>query len=111
VLRERIHQRFDAMLAQDFEAEVSALYQRGDLSADLPAMRAVGYRQMWSYLAGDVSYNEMKTQAIIATQQLAKRQLTWLRKEVNALWFDSMADKSMNEVLDAVLKYRAAVPK
>jgi tRNA dimethylallyltransferase len=99
------------MLDQGFEAEVQALYQRGDLSADLPAIRAVGYRQMWSYLAGEISYNDMKMQAVIATQQLAKRQLTWLRKEANALWFDSMADKAMDEVLDTVLKYIVAVPK
>jgi len=111
VLRERIAKRFDVMLAQGFEAEVQALYQRGDLSVDLPAMRAVGYRQMWSYLAGNISYNEMQTQAITATQQLAKRQLTWLRKEANTLWFDNAANKAIEAVLDSVLKYIESVPK
>ena len=110
VLRERIAKRFDMMLAQGFEAEVQALYQRGDLSVDLPAMRAVGYRQMWSYLAGDISYGEMQTQAITATRQLAKRQLTWLRKETNALWFDSTANRAIEAAFDSVLKYMELTP-
>ncbi len=110
VLRQRIAMRFDLMLEQGFEAEVRALYQRGDLSADLPAIRAVGYRQMWSYLAGDCSHSEMKTQAITATQQLAKRQLTWLRKENNAYWFNSEAQAAMTKVEDMVLKYIESTP-
>lgn len=80
VLHQRIEQRFNAMLGQGFEAEVTKLYQRGDLQPDLPAMRAVGYRQMWQYLSGELTYTEMVSQGIVATRQLAKRQLTWLRK-------------------------------
>ena len=80
-LRKRITLRFDAMLAQGFVDEVEALFKRGDLHAEMPSIRAVGYRQVWAYLAGDCSYEEMREKAIIATAQLAKRQMTWLRKE------------------------------
>ncbi len=79
VLHARIEQRFDAMLAAGFEEEVKKLYERGDMKINLPAMRSVGYRQMWQYLAGDITYKEMREQAVAATRQLAKRQMTWLR--------------------------------
>ena len=71
--------RFDAMLEQGFEAEVRQLFERGDLSPDLPSIRCVGYRQMWDYLAGVIDYDEMRYRGTVATNQLAKRQLTWLR--------------------------------
>jgi tRNA dimethylallyltransferase len=80
-LRGTIAERFDSMLVSGLVEEVRGLYQRGDLSPDLPAIRAVGYRQVWSYLAGDYDYPEMREKAITATAQLAKRQMTWLRKE------------------------------
>ncbi|CAJ0943239.1 unnamed protein product [Ranitomeya imitator] len=67
------------MLASDFEAEVRALFTRNDLHTDMPSIRCVGYRQMWSYLAGEISYDEMVYRGICATRQLAKRQMTWLR--------------------------------
>jgi len=67
------------MLAQGLVDEVKALYERGDLHEDMPAIRAVGYRQVWQYLKGELSYAEMRDKGIIATRQLAKRQLTWLR--------------------------------
>ncbi len=79
VLHDRIARRFHWMLDQGFEKEVQALYQRGDLHVDLPSIRAVGYRQMWHYLEGEVDYDRMVETGIIATRQLAKRQLTWLR--------------------------------
>lgn len=79
VLHQRIERRFHTMVEQGFEQEVRALYQRGDLHAGLPSVRAVGYRQMWSYLDGDIDYDEMTYRGIVATRQLAKRQLTWLR--------------------------------
>ena len=79
LLRQRIAERFDAMLAQGFEAEVRTLFERGDLSPDLPSIRCVGYRQMWDYLAGVIDYEEMRYRGTVATNQLAKRQLTWLR--------------------------------
>ena len=103
VLRERIAQRFHAMLAQGLVAEVEALYQRGDLHADLPAIRAVGYRQVWSYLEGIFDYETMVERGIIATRQFAKRQVSWLRSE-SAPRFDVTA---MN-IRDQVLKYLAA---
>ena len=79
VLRQRIAERFDAMLAQGFEAEVRQLFDRGDLTPDLPSIRCVGYRQMWDYLAGVIDYEETRYRGTVATNQLAKRQLTWLR--------------------------------
>ena len=75
----RIERRFDAMVAHGFVAEVERLRARGDLRADLPSMRAVGYRQIWSYLDGDYGWDEARAKAIVATRQYAKRQLTWLR--------------------------------
>ena len=80
-LRKRIAERFLAMLDQGFEAEVRGLLARGDLGAELPSMRAVGYRQMRAYLEGETGFEEMARRAVIATRQLAKRQLTWLRAE------------------------------
>lgn len=87
-LRERIATRFDAMLAAGFLDEVKRLRARGDLSADLPALRAVGYRQAWEYLDGDGSEGEFRQRAIHATRQLAKRQTTWLRGELDARVLD-----------------------
>jgi len=86
ILRERIAQRFDLMLQQGFEKEVRYLLDHYTLTPDLPAMRSVGYRQMLMYLQGDYSYEEMREKGITATRQLAKRQLTWLRKEQDAVW-------------------------
>jgi tRNA dimethylallyltransferase len=80
-LQEQIGQRFEQMLVAGLVDEVRALYSRGDLTAELPAMRAVGYRQVWTCLAGETGYDEMVEQAIVATRQYAKRQLTWLRGE------------------------------
>ncbi|MFI4869532.1 MAG: tRNA (adenosine(37)-N6)-dimethylallyltransferase MiaA [Steroidobacterales bacterium] len=73
--------RFDAMLRAGLIEEVRALYARGDLTEQHPAIRAVGYRQLWGYLAGRCSLDQAIQQAIVATAQLAKRQLTWLRRE------------------------------
>lgn len=78
-LHARIERRFDAMWAAGLEREVQALRARGDLHLGLPALRAVGYRQVWRYLDGDSDYATMRAEAIAATRQLAKRQLTWLR--------------------------------
>lgn len=78
-LHQRIAQRFQLMLEAGFETEVMSLYQRGDLHEGLPSIRCVGYRQMWQYLEGQLSYEQMCDKAIVATRQLAKRQYTWLR--------------------------------
>jgi tRNA dimethylallyltransferase len=87
-LRERIARRFDAMLDAGFVAEVERLRARCDLSPELPALRAVGYRQAWQYLDGECSQAEFRQHAIDATRQLAKRQMTWLRGEFGARTFD-----------------------
>ncbi len=95
-LRALIARRFDAMLAQGLVEEVEALYRRGDLSPELPAVRAVGYRQVWAMLAGEYDYRTMREKAIIATAQLAKRQMTWLRKEPQCNFFDPKNVKVLN---------------
>ena len=82
-LHERITQRFDAMLAAGLVGEVKTLRARGDLHADLPSMRCVGYRQTWMALEGALPMNELRERGIIATRQLAKRQMTWLRSFSN----------------------------
>lgn len=91
ILHERIAHRFEQMLAQGFEQEVRTLYNREDIHADLPAIRSVGYRQMWAYLAGEYDYAQMQEKGIIATRQLAKRQFTWLKswQDLNWIYTDS----------------------
>ena len=79
------------MIDLGFEQEVRKLYERGDLSVDLPSIRCVGYRQMWEYLAGQISLDEAIFKGICATRQLAKRQITWLRGWTSELeWLDSL---------------------
>jgi tRNA dimethylallyltransferase len=90
-LRARIEQRFDAMVAHGFVAEVERLRARGDLSADMPSMRAVGYRQLWSHLDGAYGWEEARSKAIVATRQYAKRQLTWLRGDPNCEVWPALA--------------------
>jgi len=94
VLHARIADRFDAMLAAGFLDEVRALRQRGDLSPALPSIRAVGYRQAWNHLDGMTSSAAFREQAIAATRQLAKRQLTWLRSLPQREVFDCLAPLS-----------------
>ncbi len=89
VLHWRIERRFGEMLAEGLEREVRGLYRRGDLTPELPSIRAVGYRQMWDYLDGKHVYEEMVRRVVIATRQLAKRQLTWLRAEPGLTWLKS----------------------
>lgn len=91
VLHQRIEQRFEKMITAGFEEEVKQLYARGDLHADLPSIRCVGYRQMWEYLDGEISLDEAIFKGICATRQLAKRQITWLRGWSSELeWLDSL---------------------
>ncbi len=78
-LHQQIANRFMQMIEQGFVAEVQTLFDRKDLHADLPAIRSVGYRQIWQYLMAEINYQDMIERGIIATRQLAKRQLTWLR--------------------------------
>jgi tRNA dimethylallyltransferase len=102
VLHERIARRFDIMLADGFLDEVRALRERGDLHADLPAIRAVGYRQAWQYLEGSIDAAAFRDQAIFATRQLAKRQITWLRSDLAARLFDPDDSGVMPRVAAAV---------
>ncbi|WP_313449382.1 tRNA (adenosine(37)-N6)-dimethylallyltransferase MiaA [Atlantibacter hermannii] len=103
LLHQRIEQRFHQMLASDFEAEVRALFARGDLHTDMPSIRCVGYRQMWSYLAGEIPYDDMVYRGICATRQLAKRQMTWLRGWEGVHWLDSEnPEKARQEVLQVL---------
>ncbi len=98
VLHKRIAARFVQMLENGFVEEVKQLRGRGDLSIDLPSMRSVGYRQVWEYLNGKYTYAEMCEKGIIATRQLAKRQLTWLRSWPDKIVFDSEADDLLLQV-------------
>ena len=93
-LHERLARRFDGMMAGGFLEEVEGLRRRGDLTARHPAMRAVGYRQLWAHLAGEFDRGEAVRRAVAATRQLAKRQLTWMRREVQATWIDPDADRA-----------------
>ena len=112
VLHARIERRFDAMLAAGFLDEVRRLRALPELQAhpaplDLPAIRAVGYRQAWEYLDGTVGAAEFRDRAISATRQLAKRQLTWLRGELGARWFDPDAGRSgLEQALALFLRAR-----
>lgn len=85
LLHSRIESRFQQMMELGLEQEVRELYQRGDLHINLPAIRSVGYRQLWDYCAGECSLAEAQEKAVIATRQLAKRQMTWLRNWPQAI--------------------------
>ncbi|MEO7207324.1 MAG: tRNA (adenosine(37)-N6)-dimethylallyltransferase MiaA [Steroidobacteraceae bacterium] len=101
-LHTKIELRFKAMLDAGFVDEVRSLYERGDLSPEHPSMRAVGYRQLWRYLTGQCALIEAENQAIAATRQLAKRQLTWLRRRTNARWLDSARPEVARAIIDAL---------
>ena len=92
--------RFDAMLRAGFVDEVARLHARGDLTPDLPALRAVGYRQLWAHVLGQCSLDEARSAAIAATRQLAKRQYTWLRAEPAAVWIPARAPTTEQTLLD-----------
>jgi tRNA dimethylallyltransferase len=101
ILHERICQRFLTMLESGLLSEVEGLMARGDLDPSMPSMRCVGYRQAWEYLSGHCDYATFVDKGAAATRQLAKRQLTWLRKWPDALWLDS---DSKDIVADALKK-------
>jgi len=106
ILHDIIAQRFRNMLEQGFINEVEKLYQRGDLTEKMPAIRAVGYRQVWAYLQGEDDLENMTEKAIIATRQLAKRQFTWLRREIDAISFQTGQADLLHKVLTAVTDSR-----
>jgi tRNA dimethylallyltransferase len=108
-LHARIAARFDAMLAAGFLDEVRLLRLRADLDPDLPALRAVGYRQAWEHLEGRADGPMFRERVIFATRQLAKRQTTWLRAELDARWFDPDDAESAQAVAAAVGAFLAPV--
>lgn len=99
LLHQRIEKRFHVMLEQNFIGEVEKLKGRGDLDLSMPSMRCVGYRQAWQHLDGELSNDQMVSTAIAATRQLAKRQITWLRKQPQINAFDCL-----NYSKDAIFK-------
>lgn len=107
--RSRLHaaiaERFKQMLAQGFVDEVKGLYERGDLTSELPSIRSVGYRQMWAYLDGLYTYNEMQEKAIAATRQLAKRQMTWLRSWSELTMLDAGSSTVSKQAVDWLAKH------
>lgn len=104
VLHERIAGRFEAMLAAGFLDEMRRLRADPRLHPDLPSMRAVGYRQAWAYLDGDGDLDTLRARAVAATRQLAKRQLTWLRAQYDARWFDPGSQRAaIEDALDLFL--------
>ena len=109
VLHQRIASRFDAMLERGLVDEVRSLMEREDLHPGLPSIRCVGYRQIWSMLAGECSLPEARDQAIFATRQLAKRQITWLRSLPEREAFDCLASESVNQIIDRVALYMKTV--
>lgn len=103
-LHTRIEFRYQQMVEQGFEQEVTKLKARGDLHDNLPSIRCVGYRQMWQYLNGEFDHKEMVFRGICATRQLAKRQLTWLRSWQNLHWLTTDDKKNLAQVLSLVSK-------
>lgn len=101
-LHDRIAQRFDIMLDQGFVDEVKTLWNRGDLNLQMPSVRCVGYRQVWEYFAGTWDYDTMKFKGVVATRQLAKRQVTWLRSWENLAWMDTHDPKLLSNALKLI---------
>jgi tRNA dimethylallyltransferase len=110
-LHQRIAQRFDVMLAAGFLDEVRTLRARGDLHAELPAIRAVGYRQAWEHLDGCTDAAAFRDRAIFATRQLAKRQITWLRSDPAARLFDPDRPDLCACVTDAVQLFLGTIDR
>lgn len=104
VIHARVQQRFIDMMDAGLLEEVRVLYENQAIHAALPAMRMVGYRQIWRYLDGSIDYQTMLEYAIVATRQLAKRQMTWLRSEQNGVWFDSNHAGFVAKILKFLLK-------
>jgi tRNA dimethylallyltransferase len=103
-LHARIARRFEQMLSSGLVEEVRGLFARTDLDLDKPAMRSVGYRQVWQYLDGELDYQEMLQNGIAATRQLAKRQLTWLRSMPNLEKIDYLINGLDEKVLKVINK-------
>jgi len=102
-LHERIALRFDAMLAAGLEQEVSDLLNEG-VDPQATSMKMIGYRQMLSYISGQIDEQSMREQGIVATRRLAKRQLTWLRNQSNLIWWTDwgLKQKKFDQLIDFV---------
>lgn len=111
ILHQRIARRFDQMLEQGFADEVRALKARGDLHADMPSIRAVGYRQMWAHLDGEYDWQAMREKGIAATRQLAKRQLTWLRSWPELYWLYSTQEDEQKKPEEMLERWQKQVLK
>ena len=107
-LHARIEERFHAMLSQGLIEEVSALRRREDLHPELPALKSVGYRQVWQYLDGEYDHARMVERGIVATRQLAKRQLTWLRGWPELEWFRLDDPELISRAAERVAAFLAA---
>jgi tRNA dimethylallyltransferase len=94
--------RFSCMLEDGLLTEVATMFKRADLHAELPAIRSVGYRQLWAYCAGEIELEEAKRQAVVATCQLAKRQMAWLRAETGYECLDPADESGMGRIVRAV---------
>jgi tRNA dimethylallyltransferase len=107
-LHARIAQRFDAMLQKGFVDEVGRLYARADLHPGLPSIRCVGYRQLWAYWEGRVELPTACQQAVAATRQLAKRQLTWLKAQPKRIVVDCLAKEAAAQVIDTMARLQSS---
>ena len=103
-LHQRIAQRFQLMLQKGLVEEVEKLFIRPDLNKNMPAIRSVGYRQVWEYLEGIHSEKEMLERGIIATRQLAKRQMTWLRRWSSLTWFETFDETRLTKLLAKITR-------
>lgn len=104
-LYDAIQQRFEQMLRMGLLAEVRQLLQRGDLHAELPAIRSVGYRQLWEHLCGKESLDSSVQRAIFATRHLARRQLIWLRAETEVRWCDSLDSAAADQIEQSIAMF------
>jgi tRNA dimethylallyltransferase len=103
-LHQRISQRYHNMIDNGFLLEAQRLFNREDCHSDLPAIRAVGYRQAWSHFSGEYDQDIMIDKAIIATRQMAKRQLTWLRSQPDGVWFDSGNGLPLQDITNFIIE-------
>lgn len=101
-LHRRIATRFEQMLVEGFINEVAALKQDSRLSANNPALRAVGYRAVWQFLDGNIELSQMTNDAVVATRRLAKRQFTWFRSESSAQWVDSLDSSALEHIITLI---------
>lgn len=104
-LHEQIERRFKQMLAAGFLDEMKMLRARYSLDPRMPSMRCVNYRQAWQYMEEEITREEMIENALAATRQLAKRQLTWLRQESDAIWYDSHEDEAQQSLFNEVARF------